>query len=68
MNEARRQSQFTVLAVGLATLVGVPIFLISIAVFEETVIGSHHIPNLYRDIGIFGPLDWLVDNTIGRLI
>jgi hypothetical protein len=68
MSAERKRSQIGVLLVGLAALIGLPIFLITIAVLEETVVGTSNITKVYRDVGIFGPLDWLLDNTVGRFL
>ena len=54
--------------IALLTLVALPVFLIAIAIFEEVVIGTHYMTMIYRRLGVFTPLDWLVDKTIGHFI
>jgi hypothetical protein len=66
MEDKHKQKAFTALLLAPLALIGTVILLIVIAVLEETVIGSHYVTKLYRQIGIFEPLDWLVDNTVGR--
>ena len=49
------------------TAVILPCALIAVAVLEEVLLLTHNVTNLYRQLGIFEPLDWLLDNTLGRL-
>lgn len=67
MEERHKRNPYSVLVLALVGLVGLTVFLIAVGVSEEEVIGSHYTTDLYRDLGIFGPLDWLVDSTVGRL-
>jgi len=52
----------------LLALVALPFLLIGVALFEEVVVGTNYVTSLYRSVGLFGPLDWLLDNTFGLLI
>jgi hypothetical protein len=49
-------------------ILAVPVLLIAVAIFEEEVLGTSNITWVYRRTGLFMPLDWLADNTVGRLI
>jgi hypothetical protein len=60
MDAKRERGQLGVFLVGLATLIGIPIFLISIALLEIRLPGSHSIEELYKRAGIYVPLDWLI--------
>jgi hypothetical protein len=51
--------------VALVALVALPFLLIGVALFEEVVVGTNYITSLYRTVGLFAPLDWLLDNTYG---
>ena len=68
MSEVRKRNPYSVILVALVVLVGLPILLIAVAIFEEEVIGSHYTTDFYRELGIFGPLDWLFDTTVGRFV
>ena len=52
----------------LVGLVALPFLLIGVALFEEQMFHTSNITDFYRNTGLFGPLDWLLDNTFGRLI
>jgi hypothetical protein len=66
MVQERKRNRLGSLLVGIALLIGLPICLIATAVFEEVVFGSQNITDLHKEIGIYEPLEWLVDNTLGR--
>jgi hypothetical protein len=71
MTEERNKAQKSYGGAALLTavlLMAFPFLLIGIAVFEEVVLNTSNLTGLYRKLGIFAPLDWLLDNTAGRFI